>query len=109
MHKAILATLLLTIFGAAFAQTTEDYEPPAELLAWLREHARPLQSAIPTDSNEDLLPLKAMVGEARVVALGEATHGTSEFFTLKHRIIQFLAEEMDFTVFSIEAKCPGYR
>ena len=88
----------------------ETYEPPAELLAWLRKNAHPLQSAIPTENNEDLEPLKAMIGDARVVALGEATHGTSEFFTLKHRIVQFLAEEMDFTVFSIEANMPeAYR
>ncbi len=51
-----------------------------------------------------------MIGDARIVALGEATHGTSEFFTIKHRIVQFLAEEMDFTVFSIEANMPeAYR
>ena len=73
MQKAILVTLLLVISSLAFAQTAKDtYEPPAELLAWLREHALPLQSAVPTDSNEDLLPLKAMIGEARVVALGRS-------------------------------------
>jgi erythromycin esterase len=37
------------------------------------------------------------------VALGEATHGTHEFFQMKHRLLEFLVEEMDFTTFAIEA------
>ena len=119
--RNVLITLLFIAFSTVFAQTAEQrevneaaqleaLEPPAELLAWLGEHAHPLQSATPTKNDEDLEFLKEMIGEARIVALGEATHGTSEFFTLKHRIVQFLAEEMDFTVFSIEANMPeAYR
>jgi erythromycin esterase len=42
--------------------------------------------------------------------MGEATHGTREFFQLKHRMLEFLATEMDFTIFSIEANMPeAYR
>ena len=104
-----LMLLLSVVLGHTFAQV-EKVEPPAELLIWLREHAMPLQSALPTDNDEDLLPLKEIVGDARIVALGEATHGTSEFFTIKRRIVQFLAEEMGFAVFSIEANMPeAYR
>jgi erythromycin esterase-like protein len=55
-------------------------------------------------------PLKKIIGDARIVALGEATHGTREFFQLKHRMLEFLATEMGFTIFSIEANMPeAYR
>src|SRR5205085_9395469 len=55
-------------------------------------------------------PLKKVVGDARIVALGEATHGTREFFQLKHRMLEFLATQMGFTIFSIEASMPeAYR
>ena len=102
--------LLLTALSSGLAQPGNASGSRAELLAWIREHAIPLQSALPTDNNDDLLPLKEMIGDARIVALGEATHGTSEFFTIKHRIVKFLAEEMDFTIFSIEANMPeAYR
>ncbi len=88
----------------------ENFRPPAELLAWLGENAVPLETVTPIGFEEDLEPFKAIVGNARVVALGEATHGTSEFFKLKHRLVQFLADEMGFTVFSIEANMPeAYR
>jgi hypothetical protein len=54
--------------------------------------------------------LKQLIGNARIVSLGEATHGTREFFQLKHRMLEFLATEMGFTIFSIEANMPeAYR
>ncbi|HEY6373721.1 MAG TPA: erythromycin esterase family protein [Candidatus Sulfotelmatobacter sp.] len=50
------------------------------------------------------------MGNARIVGLGEATHGTREFFQLKHRMIEFLANQEGFTKFSIEANLPeAYR
>src|SRR5262249_1130448 len=36
----------------------------------------------------------------------EGTHGTSEFFRMKHRMLEYLATEMGFTIFSIEANMP---
>ena len=47
-----------------------------------------------------------MIGDAHIVSLGEATHGTAEFFRMKHRLVEFLASEMGFTVFAIEANMP---
>jgi erythromycin esterase len=38
--------------------------------------------------------------------MGEATHGTREFFQLKHRLLEFLVTEMGFTVFALEANWP---
>jgi erythromycin esterase len=37
-------------------------------------------------------PLDSAVAAARVVGLGEATHGTAEFFELKHRLFRYLVE-----------------
>ena len=77
---------------------------------WLRENAVPLRSAQPGQGFADMQPLKKMVGDARIVSLGEATHGSREFFQLKHRMLEFLATEMGFTIFSIEANMPeAYR
>jgi erythromycin esterase len=41
-----------------------------------------------------------------VVALGEATHGTREFFQMKHRLLEYLVSELGFSVFAIEAAWP---
>ena len=85
-------------------------EPSSEQLDWIRRAAIPLKGSAPGESYEDLRPLKNLVRNARIVALGEGTHGTSEFFRMKHRILEFLANEMGFTIFSIEANMPeAYR
>jgi erythromycin esterase len=73
---------------------------------WLTENAIPLQTVEAGHGFVDLEPLKAVIGDARVVSLGEATHGTREFFQLKHRMLEFLVTEMGFTVFGIEATMP---
>lgn len=78
-------------------------------MKWIREHAIPFETENPAADFADLMPLKDMIGNRRIVALGEGTHGTSEFFKMKHRIVRFLAEEMDFTVFAIEANMPESR
>ncbi|MEU6702713.1 erythromycin esterase family protein [Streptomyces wuyuanensis] len=65
------------------------HPPPA-----LARAARPLT---------DLRPLGRMIGTARVVGVGEATHGSREFFTNKHRIFRYLVEEKGFTTFALEA------
>ena len=69
------------------------------LLSWLRQHAIPLKTVEAGCGFDDLQPLKPVIGSARIVALGEATHGTREFFQLKHRLLEFLVTEMDFTTF----------
>jgi len=52
-------------------------------------------------SDEDLEALAYMT-DCRVVGLGEATHGTKEFFQLKHRIFKYLVENHEFKIFAFE-------
>lgn len=64
---------------------------------WLQEHAISLKSTDPQSSLEDLAQLDGMIGSASVVGLGENTHGMSELFMMKHRIVQYLVTEKGFT------------
>jgi erythromycin esterase len=73
---------------------------------WLASNAIRLSDVEAGHGFDDMLPLKKVIGQARLVALGEATHGTREFFQLKHRMLEFLVSEMGFTVFGIEATMP---
>jgi erythromycin esterase len=82
------------------------YAIPPEVSAWLQSAARPFATPESGSGFEDLQFLKGMIGDARVVSLGEATHGTREFFQMKHRVLEFLVKEMDFNVFGIEATWP---
>ncbi|MCK2241731.1 MULTISPECIES: erythromycin esterase family protein [unclassified Crossiella] len=79
-------------------------EPQADQLrTTLANHTIPLHSTNPGHALDDLTPLTAALDGVRVVGLGEATHGTREFFTLKHRLVEFLVTRLSFTVFAIEA------
>ncbi len=90
------------ISGAAGAQ-----DPAAD---WIRQHAIPISTVHAGSGFNDLQALKPVIHDARIVELGEATHGTREFFQLKHRMVEFLASQMGFTIFSIEANMPeAYR
>ncbi len=82
-------------------------QPPVE---WIRSHAVRIETPEAGHGFADLQPFKKMIGDARIVSLGEATHGSREFFQLKHRMLEFLATDMGFTIFSIEANMPeAYR
>lgn len=54
----------------------------------------------------DLEPLLRRIGDARVVLLGEATHGTSEFYRMRERISRELIERKGFTFIAIEGDWP---
>jgi erythromycin esterase-like protein len=57
----------------------------------------------PGGGYRDLMPLLDMIGDARVVGLGECTHGTREFHQLKHRIVEMLVRERSFNSVVLEA------
>lgn len=54
----------------------------------------------------DMEPLLNRIGDARVVLLGEATHGTSEFYKMRSRITQALVKEKGFNIVAVEADWP---
>ncbi|WP_030776129.1 erythromycin esterase family protein [Streptomyces sp. NRRL F-2664] len=74
----------------------------ADALRALERAAHPLRSTEPGGRTGDLRALTAMIGDAEVVGLGEATHGSHEFFTMKERLFRHLVEEKGFTTFALE-------
>jgi protein-L-isoaspartate(D-aspartate) O-methyltransferase len=54
----------------------------------------------------DLKPMLKRIGDARVVLLGEATHGTSEFYRMRERISRELIEHKGFNFIAIEGDWP---
>jgi erythromycin esterase-like protein len=73
--------------------------------AAIHEAARPL-----TGSATDYDALLEMIGEARVVLLGEASHGTHEFYRERARITRRLIKEKGFAAVAVEADWPdAYR
>jgi erythromycin esterase len=92
------AVFLLLLLACARVRA----QSPAEI-TWLNQHLSPLQHLGPSPDFADLQPLAPLVAGATVVGLGEATHGSHEFFRLKHRLLEYLVTQQGFTTFAIEA------
>jgi|CXWL01.1.fsa_nt_gi protein-L-isoaspartate(D-aspartate) O-methyltransferase len=74
----------------------------AGVAALLSEVAEPVDDI----ESVDLSPLLDRIGDARVVLLGEATHGTSEFYRMRERITRELILRRGFNVVAVEADWP---
>lgn len=71
----------------------------------VREGAHPL-----TGSPQDYDPLMDLIGDARFVLIGEASHGTHEFYRERAEITKRLIQEKGFTAVAVEADWPdAYR
>ena len=76
-------------------------------IAALKKYIYPLRTYEPDDlDTKDLEVLDNLIGNSKIVALGEVSHGSSEIFKMKNRIIQYLAANNEFDIFSIEANMP---
>jgi erythromycin esterase len=74
--------------------------------AWLNGVVAPFETATVRNDRSALSVLGTIVGDSRMVSLGEATHGTREFFQMKHRVLDYLVRELGFTHFALEASLP---
>src|SRR5262245_21329495 len=95
LRQALFASALL-LPGAAPQQ-----DPRA---AWLASHAIRMRTLDPADRDfSDLEPVKRLVAGARIVLLGEQSHGEGSTFLGKTRLIAFLHEQMGFDVLCFES------
>ncbi|HWG46302.1 MAG TPA: erythromycin esterase family protein [Gemmataceae bacterium] len=71
-----------------------------ELIAQVRKLALPLRTP------DDLDPLMNRIADARYVLLGEASHGTAEYYLWRTRITQRLIREKGFSFLAVEGDWP---
>lgn len=75
---------------------------PHEIASLLRETVEPFDDI----ESAELGPLLDRIGDSRLVLLGEATHGTSEFYRMRARITRELVLRKGFNVVAVEADWP---
>ena len=98
-----LVVLALAV-GAAQGSPSDDAR-----IAWLGENAVRITSLAADAPHDDLAPLAAKLGAARVVLLGEQTHGEATTFAAKIRLVRTLHEEHGFDVLVFESGMYGCR
>src|SRR5258706_5854717 len=91
--------LLLCVMSLQRPASAQD----SAVVSWMRETAIPLRTLDAGSGFADLAPLNPILLNARIVALGESTHGTSEFQRVEHRLLEVLVREIGYTAFALEA------
>lgn len=71
-------------------------------VAWIDAHACPLFPDV-VAATEDLSFLSSVLKDKTLVGLGEASHGTQEFYLQKRRIVQYLVRNENFKVLAFES------
>jgi erythromycin esterase-like protein len=95
-----LAGLLLVVNACKDKNEAMGPEPTDELSVALKKGISPLAS------EADLDVLLNQIGNARYVLLGEASHGTAEFYTWRAAITRRLVAEKGFTFVAVEGDWP---
>ena len=115
-YEEMMAVRFVPLIGeAGWHDETEAAAPPLRgdnnkarpsLPELIRENAQSISSI----DSPNLKPLLDRIGEARFVLIGEATHGTSEFYRLRAEITKALVAQKHFQFVAIEADWPdAYR
>jgi erythromycin esterase-like protein len=65
------------------------------------------QNAIPLRAFDDLQAIVDAIGDAQIVLLGEASHGTSEFYTIRTELTKLLITQKGFSFMAVEGDWPS--
>lgn len=83
---------------------------PARMAAGIPDLIRQAAESFPSIEGANLQPLLDRIGDARLVLIGEASHGTSEFYRMRAEITKALIEKKGFDFVAVEADWPdAYR
>ena len=101
-RSASAALVTLAMAASTLALSALD----SRWIAWIRENHHAIrQPAVqpPEDDFADLQFLKEVIGERRIVQIGESHHSVAEYGAVKTRLIKFLHQQMGFDVLAFES------
>lgn len=103
-HNKVFTFCLILLLALASCTQSKIPSTDTEKVVWLSKNALHVRSISPSDEDfSDLYPLEKTIGNARIVMLGEQSHGDGSTFLAKTRLIKFLHQEMGFDVLAVES------
>jgi erythromycin esterase len=95
LFNLLLILSLTTIIAAQDLETSK-------IVKRLDKNANVITSIELLTRSQDIKDVWKSFGQSKIIGLGEGTHGTSDFFKLKNRIIKYGIEEKGFKLILIE-------
>jgi erythromycin esterase-like protein len=95
----------MTPVGNLLSPADAKASRPETVARLIREVCEPVDGI----AGAELGPFLDRVGDARVVLLGEASHGTSEFYRMRERMTRELITKKGFNLVAVEADWPDAR
>lgn len=97
--KTAVFLLILSLAASGFSSQDPEIK---KFVQQVKDQAVTIVSVDPETKGDDMNALKEVIEDARIVCLGDSQHLMHEQYQLKHRLIRFLVEEMDFSHIVIE-------
>jgi Erythromycin esterase homolog len=108
--KTTFTLALLLLFSSPFlaAQSVKENNPnllvdTVKIANWITKHAIPIETLeLNTINNDDFKQIVNAFKDKRVIGLGDGTHGTKEFFLLKHRLLKYMIDNENCKAIALE-------
>jgi len=94
----------IKIDGVNYGDGTPDFREPTNAeITMLDKRVIPISINQSSEDEKELKPLNKLIGNAKIVGLGENSHGSSSIFKVKLRLVKYLVKNLGFTLFALEA------
>src|SRR3954451_24192621 len=101
LNSLVWVLMLSSTSFLAQAQVPADVQ--TAFLQWAKKSLHPVTSADLDASTMDLVPIEKMIGDARIVGIGEFVHAGAEPLIFRNRLFKHLVEHKGFTAIGIES------
>jgi erythromycin esterase len=99
-----LDNVKIVIDGKEYGKGIPDFKEPTKAeIATLNKMCIPIQAVDSNSGIKELAPLSKLVANARIVALGENSHGSSTIYKVKLQMVKYLVMNEGFTIFALES------
>lgn len=98
-----LDDLKLLVNGKKIEDPNSLYlEPTPKQVEWLSRHISTIAPLSTGKPDQDLPVIANAIGDAKIIGVGEPTHGTSEVTKLKTSLLEYMVKQRGFTTLALE-------
>ena len=103
MFKKKNVLILIALLAVCACEKDDTSQSTVSVLAESLEEKATFLNRDPLQWNNSELEFLDEIADKQIIGLGEATHGTKEFFNAKYRVFKYLVEKHGYKVIGFEA------